>query len=394
MNRKGLEEKREELKQEMQSILDQAKTETRSLNEAEIKKFDELENEIKNIDLTIEREERMDKMENKEIKVENNELTAEEKRYYTSIEERDDYNRFADYIRNTTNNVETRANLTKGDNGAVIPQTIVNKIITKLQEISPLYAMSTHYVMAGNLSIPVEDTSSDAITVAYATEFEDVTAHANKFASIQLSGYLYAALTKVSRSLLRNSNFDLVTWVINKMVTKIASFIEKECLYGTTSKTKGVVGSYDTTNMKVTTASKSAVTADELIDLQELIPDAYQANAIWIMSKATRKAIRKLKDQDGQYLLNKDLTAKWGYTLLGRDVYVSDNVVDLGTASKAVVFYGDFSGLAVKESGAIELQVLDQTYASQSAIGIMAWSEIDAAVEDKQKLAVLVTASA
>ena len=254
--------------------------------------------------------------------------------------------------------------------------------------------MSTHYVMAGNLSIPVEDTSTDAITVAYATEFEDVTAHANKFASIQLSGYLYAALTKVSRSLLRNSNFDLVTWVINKMVTKIASFIEKECLYGTTSKTKGIVGSYDTTNMKVTTTSKSAVTADELIDLQELIPDAYQANAIWIMSKATRKAIRKLKDNDGQYLLNKDLTAKWGYTLLGRDVYVSENVADLGTASKAVVFYGDFSGLAVKESGAIELQVLDQTYASQSAIGIMAWSEIDAAVEDKQKLAVLVTASA
>ena len=129
MNRKGLEEKREELKQEMQSILDQAKTETRSLNEEEIKKFDELENEIKNIDLTIDREERMGKMENKEIKVENNELTAEEKRYYTSIEERDDYNRFADYIRNTTNNVETRANLTKGDNGAVIPQTIVNNSV-------------------------------------------------------------------------------------------------------------------------------------------------------------------------------------------------------------------------------------------------------------------------
>ena len=397
MNRKGLEERREDLKSQMQSLLEKAKIETRSLTEEETTQFDELEKEIKNIDSTIEREERMEKMEVKKEKLDvTKELTSEEKRYYETVEERDDYTAFANYIRNQVTGNETRAegtNLTKTDNGAVIPQTIINKIVTKVEDIAPVYAFATHYVMAGTVNIPKEDTSADSITVAYSTEFTDLTSHSSKFATIELTGYLYGALTKISRSLLRNSNFNLTNWVIERMAMKIAKFIEKELLYGTSSKVSGVAGSYGS-DMKVTLADKSKVTADELIDMQELVPDAYQGNAIWVMSKATRKAIRKLKNTDGDYLLNRDLTAKWGYTLLGRDVYVSDNVENLGTASKLVAFYGDFSGLAVKESGTIEVQILDQLYATQHAIGVVAWGEIDAKVEDTSKISVLLTPSA
>ena len=79
-------------------------------------------------------------------------------------------------------------------------------------------------------------------------------------------------------------------------------FLEKECLFGTDKKAEGLKGIKQT---KVA-ASSTAVTADELIDLQELIPDRYQANAYWIMSKNTRTAIRKLKDGQGNYLLVRD----------------------------------------------------------------------------------------
>ena len=383
MNIKGLEEKRVDLKGQLEELLDAAKKEERAMTSEEINKFDELEQEIVNIDKTIEREEKRNSMENTVEKVD------------VTVEERD-IKSFADYIRNQVSGLEERAdvNLEKGANGAIIPKTIVNKIMERVENISPVYKLATKYHIAGTINVPQEDNTSGTITVAYSTEFTELESKSNKFATIELTGYLYGALTKISKSLLRNSDFDLTNWVVNKMAKKIAKFIEGELLNGTTSKTAGVAGSYDTTNMKVTTAKAGAITADELIDLQELVPDEYQADCIWVMNRATRKAIRKLKDGQGNYLLEKDSTSKWGYRLMGADVYCSDNMAPLGTAGKNVVMYGDFSGLAVKESEKSEIQVLRERFATQHAVGVVAWGEIDAKVEDTQKIAVAVTGSA
>ena len=144
----------------------------------------------------------------------------------------------------------------------------------------------------------------------------------------------------------------------------------------------------------VTLKSKTAITSDELIDMQDKVPDVYQADAIWVMNKDTRNAIRKLKDGQGNYLLVRDFATSDGYTLLGRPVYCSDNVAKLGTVSKNVIFYGDFSGLAVKEAEKTEAQVLREKYATQHAIGVVMWGEIDAKVEDTQKIAVATCPSA
>lgn len=392
MNKKGLEEKRNDLRQEMTDILNNSKKENRVMSEEEVARFDEIEKEINSIDATLERENKIEKMEEKSEKTEDeSELTAAEKRMYTSVEERDDYNSFAEYIRCQVEKRADASNLTKGDNGAVIPKTIVNKIIEKVEEISPVYKLATHYNIPGTATIPTEDASADSITVAFATEFTDLTSHSNKFGTIELTGYLYGALTKISKSLLKNSNFNLTNWVIAKMAKKIAKFLDGVLLNGATSKVSGIAGSYDSTNMNKALASKSAVTSDELIDVQELVPDEYQADAIWIMNKKTRTAIRKLKDSDNNYLLNRDLSSKWGYTLLGKDVYCSDNVSELGEVSKNVIFYGDLSGLAVKESETEEIQILQELFAAQHAIGVVAWGEIDAKVENKQKIAVVTT---
>ena len=295
---------------------------------------------------------------------------------------------FANYIRNSVTGMTNAATqLTKGDNGAVIPETIANKIIEKVTELSPLYAKATKYPGKGTLNIPYADSSTDDITVAYATEFTDLESHSSKFATIQLTGYLYGALTKISRSLLNNSDFNLTQWVINHMADKVAKWIDKELINGTTSKISGVAGSYDSTNMKLTLAKKSSVTSDELISLQEMIPDVYQAGALWVMAKSTRTAIRKLKDGQGNYLLQRDFTNPANYTLLGKPVYLSENAPALGTAGNLAIMYGDFSGLAVKEAEPTEIQILNELYAAQHAIGIVGWGEMDAKIENGQKIA-------
>ena len=64
MNEKELIEKRNDLQEKMEGILNKAKIENRAMNDEEIKNFDEMEKEIKNIDATLERKDKINKMEN------------------------------------------------------------------------------------------------------------------------------------------------------------------------------------------------------------------------------------------------------------------------------------------------------------------------------------------
>ena len=197
-------------------------------------------------------------------------------------------------------------------------------------------------------------------------------------------------MSKISKSLINNAKFDIVDFVVNDMAEAMKRFIEGQLLNGTEGK---VTGLSDLTN-KVTTAKADAVTSDELIDLQDSVKDVYQQNAIWIMSSKTRTAIRKLKaTNNGIYLLQDDITAPFGKTLLGKPVYVSDNMPDLG-AGKTAIYYGDLKGLAVKFGEDINVQVLREKYADEHADGVIGWFEFDSKVEDAQKLARLVCAEA
>ena len=275
-------------------------------------------------------------------------------------------------------------NLAVGENGAVIPSSIVNKIIQKVHDISPIYQMATKYNIGGTVSIPYYDEETKSITMAYATEFTELEGTAGKFGSIELKGFLAGALSKVSKSLINNSSFQIVPFVVNAMANSISGWIEKELLVGTADKIEGLKG----VKQNIDAAAATKITADELIDLQEAVPDAFQAGAVWIMNKSTRTSIRKLKDGDGNYILNKDASATWGYTLFGKDVYTSENMPEMA-AGQTAVYYGDFSGLAVKVSEDVSIEVLREKFATQHAVGVVAWLEMDAKVENAQKIAKL-----
>lgn len=371
---KELMEQRADLHTELQGILDAAKAEKRAMTEEEQTRFNEIEKQIKDIDATLEAEARAKSIQNYKSTE-----PGEEKE---KLEER----AFANYIRGV---VEQRAdvNLTVTDNGAAVPTHIANKIIKKVHDICPIYQKATHYNVKGTLNIPYYDEESQTITVAYATEFTELESTSGKFASIELKGFLAGALTKVSKSLVNNSDFDIVAFIVNAVAEAMSRWLEKELLLGTTDKIAGL----STVKQKITAASATAITADDLIDVQEEVPDTYQADAIWIMNKKTRTAIRKLKDEMGNYILNKDANAKWGYTLFGKDVYTSETMPEIATG-KTVVFYGDMSGLAVKLAEDINIEVLREKFATQHALGVVAWVEADAKVENEQKISALVMA--
>lgn len=377
MNLKKLYEERNAKITAMRSILSKMETEERAeMTPEETAAFDKAETEVRALEETIARAEKARDLQlNVVTDNKKDEIRAEE------VEER----AFADYIRGVVTENRADVNFTTGDNGAVIPASIANKIIEKVYDICPIFQLSTRYNVGGTLSIPYYDETTQQITMAYADEFVDLESKAGKFTSISLSGFLAGALTKVSKKLLNNSNFALVEFVIKKVAEAAKKWIENELLNGTTNKIAGLTGVTQT----VTAASATAITSDELIDVQEEVPDEFQDGAIWIMNRATRKAIRKLKDGDGTYLLQKDFNARWGYTLLGKDVYTTNNIPEMA-AGKTVIFYGDMSGLATKVAEEVSIEVLREKYATQHAIGVVAWMELDAKVENAQKISKLV----
>lgn len=355
-------------------ILANATAEERAISTEEEARVEEIGAEISQIDKTIALLEEMKARatdNNEEEPVVEERAVAEEKA-------------FANYLRGIVEE-RTDVNMDKGSNGDIIPVSIANKIIEKVYDICPILEGATRYNVKGKLEIPVYPVNASAdITMAYATEFAELESTSGAFDTIELDGFLAGALTKVSKSLVNNAEFDLVSYVVNHMAYNIARFIEGELIHGTPSKITGISGA---TNVK-TTASATAITTDELIELQGAVKDAYQQNAMWIMNPATRTVIRKLKDSNGRYLLQDDLTSPFGQTLLGKPVYCSDNMPSIATKNMTII-YGDMSGLAVNFHENVEVQVLRERFATQHVIGVVGWVELDSKIENHQKIAVL-----
>lgn len=367
MNRKGLEEKKIDLKGQMSALLDTAKMEKRAMTDAETKQFDVLEREIKNINEEIETIEREEKKMNTNTRSE------------VEIRESE---QFVNYIRDV---IENRAdvNLAKGTNGAIIPKTIAKKVIAKAYDMSSILKDATKYNTKGTLAIPVYDNSTSDISMAYADEFVDLESKVGKFSSIDLGNYLAGALVKLSNSLVANTDIDLENKVIDLMAEAVSRFMERECLIGTDGKVEGLKG----VTLRHTCASASVITAEDLIKTKNSVKKGFRKNAKWVMSNDTLTAIETLKDGEDRFIFREDLNGEFDGYILGYPVEVSDNMAEIG-AGVDVAIFGDLSGLALKQKDdAVEMQVLREKFATQHATGITAWVDFDAKVEHTQKIA-------
>ena len=222
-NLKKLSERRVELMTQLENLVKTCETETRAFNEEEQKQYNDILTEVRSIDATLDAADQGAALQKVEHRAAGGQV---ETRSQEELETR----AFECYIRGIAADTETRAavNMTVGDNGAVIPTSIANKIIEMVKEISPLYHLSTHYDVGGTLTIPSYDESTQKISMTYATEFTALTSTSGKFTSISLGGFLAGALTKISMSLVNNSKFDIVSYVIRKMAEAVSEWIDPD----------------------------------------------------------------------------------------------------------------------------------------------------------------------
>lgn len=402
---KELIEKKNDLITRAESIVNTAKSEKRELTEAEATELTELRDSVKKITRDLELMNDVEEIGREKVKEEKKKEGEAEMKKTEAMEERSieirERNEFENYIRGfkVREDDPTPVNLGKdsydplnpagGAGGKLIPTTIVQYIIRKVYDICPILERSQKFNVRGKLDIPKYPADDNNITVAYQEEFSPLVSSSGSFNTVTLDGFLAGCLTKVSRSLINNLQFDIVGFVVREMAYAITRWIEGELLNGTSGK---ITGLSDLTN-GITAETPTAISADEVIKLHDKIKDQFQRNAIWIMSPATRTALRLLRSETGYYLLNDDISTPFGTSLLGKPVYVSDNMPEIAAGNTAI-YYGDMMGLATKFNENMNIEVLRERYADEHAYGVIGWLEFDAKVIDEQQIAKLTMASA
>ena len=184
-------------------------------------------------------------------------------------------------------------------------------------------------------------------------------------------------MIKVSEELLNDSVFNLQNYIAKEFARRIGSKEEEAFFMGDgVGKPTGIFNATGGAQVGVTAASATAITLDEVMDLFYSLKSPYRKNAVFIMNDATVKAIRKLKDGNGQYIWQPSLTAGTPDTILNRPVLTSAYVPTIASGTKSIAF-GDFSYYWVADRQGRSFKRLNELYAATGQVGFMATQRVD-----------------
>ena len=173
------------------------------------------------------------------------------------------------------------------------------------------------------------------------------------------------------------SAFDLENYFATEFARRIGNAEEAAFLSGNGSgKPTGILADIGGAEIGVTAASETAITADEIIDLFYSLKSPYRKKAIWVLNDRTIKAIRKLKDSNGQYLWQPALHEGEFDTILGKRIYTSPFAPEIGAGAKTIAF-GDFSYYWIGDRQGVAFKRLNERYAETGQVGFLASKRVD-----------------
>jgi HK97 family phage major capsid protein len=197
------------------------------------------------------------------------------------------------------------------------------------------------------------------------------------FGQVSIGAFKLATMIKVSEELLNDSVFNLESYIAKEFARRIGAKEEEAFFVGDgTGKPTGIFNATGGASLGITTAGATAITIDELIDLFYSLKSPYRKNAVFVMNDATVKAIRKLKDGNGQYIWQPSITAGQPDTVLTRPVKTSVYVPHIAAAAKTIAF-GDFSYYWVADRQGRSFQRLNELFAATGQVGFKATQRVD-----------------
>lgn len=376
-----LREKRAKLWESTKAFLDSKRTDSGLLSAEDTATYEKMETDVINLGKEIDRLERQAALDlelaqpiNTPIKNRPTPFAGGQKSGRATDEYR---TAFWNAMRNK-NSFEVQNALQVGtdtEGGYLVPDEFERTLIEKL-ELESIFRQLAKVITTstGDKKIPVVATKG---TAAWVDEEGLIPESDDSFGQVSIGAYKLATMIKVSEELLNDSVFNLPEYIAKEFARRIGTKEEEAFFIGDgTGKPTGIFNATGGAELGITAASATAITLDELMDLFYSLKSPYRKNAIFVMNDATVKAIRKLKDGNGQYIWQPSVTAGTPDTILNRPVKTSAYAPTLGSAAKAIAF-GDFSYYWVADRQGRSFKRLNELYAATGQVGFIASQRVD-----------------
>ena len=399
MTKQELVTKRVNLWNAMNSFLDSHRTEKGVLSVEDDATYAEMEKEFDSLTKEIARLDRKDAIENELNKPVNTPIVntprVEDEEDKAGRGSKNYKKSFWNAMRSKTIRPDVQDALhigTDSEGGYLVPDEYEKQLIEALEEENIFRKLATVIkTSSGDRKIPVVASKGSA---SWVDEEGLIPESDDTFGQVSIGAYKLGTLIKVSNELLADSVFNLEAYISKEFGRRCGAKEEEAFFNGDgTGKPVGVLHATLGAEVGVTAASATEIKADEVIDLFYSLRAPYRKRAVWILNDSTVKAIRKLKDANGNYLWQPALTAGTPDTILGRPVYTSAYVPSIAAGNKTIIF-GDLSYYWVADRQGRTFKKLSELYATTDQTGFMATQRVDGKLILREAVKVLVQKAA
>jgi HK97 family phage major capsid protein len=379
-----LREKRARAWDAAKAFLDSKRGENGLLSDEDTATYEKMENDVVALGKEIERLERQAAIDLELSKATSNPITNEP----TKGTEEKTGRASTEYRRSFWSAMRTRAGEgldpnvknalqigTDSEGGYLVPDEYERTLVEALEEENIFRTIANVITTSsGDRKIPIVASKG---TASWIDEEGTIPESDDSFGQVTIGAYKLGTLIKVSEELLNDSVFPLESYISKEFARRIGNKEEESFFTGDGSgKPTGVLAATGGAQVGVTTASATAITIDEVLDLFYSLKAPYRNRAVFVMNDSTVKAIRKLKDGQGQYLWQPSVQAGTPDTILNRPLYTSSYVPAIEASAKTIVF-GDFSYYWVADRQGRVFRRLNELFAVTGQVGFIATQRVD-----------------
>lgn len=270
-----------------------------------------------------------------------------------------------------------KRDVTKTSTGSPVPTSFYNRIIELARFVGPMLETSTILNTAGGENLQIPSLSAYSATqgtaTAEAAAFSEADPTFNSF--VTLGAYKYGFLIQVTRELVEDAGVDILGFLADQIGNTMGITANSRLTLGTgTVEPNGIVPRAGSG----VASTATSLAADDLISLVYSLDTVARRlpGSGFMMNANTVAAVRKLKDNSGQYLFSPSMNSEDRDLLLGHRIYENPAMSNVGSAVKSVIF-GNLSSYFVRQVGGIRIDRSDDYAFNQDLITFRAQVRLD-----------------
>lgn len=263
----------------------------------------------------------------------------------------------------------------ESEGGYLVPDEFERTLVQALEEENVFRSLAKVITTSsGDRKIPIVATKGEATWV---DEEGPIQESDDSFSQTFLSAHKVATMIKVSEELLNDSVFDLPSYIATEFGRRIGNKEEDAFFNGDgVGKPTGIFNDVGGGQLGTTAAAVAAITFDEIFDLFYSLKAPYRKRAKFVMNDSTVKLLRKLKDNNGQYIWQPSVALGHPDTILSRPLVTSPYVPEATAGNKAIAF-GDFGYYWIADRQGRNFKRLNELFAVTGQVGFIATQRVD-----------------